>query len=350
MDWVAIDGSLGEGGGQVVRTSLALSAITGRPVRIRNIRARRPRPGLAAQHLTGVEAARTLCGAEVEGAKLGSTDLAFRPGPIIGGNHRFDVGTAGAITLVVQVVAPLALFARAPTTITVGGGTDVPWSPLADYCDGIFLAHLRRLGARAHLEVLRRGVYPKGGGEARFHAEPWRPETGAIDLTTPGSALGLEVISVASQDLEGARVAERQIEGFQRSAGADWGEPREQCVYARMRSTGTSIHARVITDRTILGVCVLGERGKPAEKVGAAAAALLDAEWSSGAAVDRWMADQIIPFLGILGGAIRTSAITEHTVTNMKVVERFLPMRFHLEGTVIQARLTMMGPHALPTA
>ena len=331
MDWVTIDGSLGEGGGQVVRTSLALSAVTGTPVRIHNIRAHRSRPGLAAQHLAGVEAARALCGASVSGAQLGSTILSFAPGPIRGGTHAFAVGTAGAATLVLQVVVPIALHAPAPTAVTVNGGTDVPWSPLADYFDGVFLAHLRRLGVRATFEVVHRGFYPKGGGELRLIAEPWVKQAGGedgIDLTMPGAVERLEVISVASEGLAPARVAERQIAGFERSADPAWSEARSRCLYARTRSPGTSIHARLVTDRTVLGVCALGARGKPAEKVGAEAAELLCNEWASSAATDRWMADQIIPYLGLRGGTVRTSVVTAHTETNMRVVERFLPVRF----------------------
>jgi RNA 3'-phosphate cyclase len=337
LDWVTIDGSLGEGGGQVVRTSLALSAITGAPVRIHNIRARRPRPGLAAQHLTAVKAAQALCGARVSGARLGSTTLEFSPGPISGGTHSFAVGTAGAATLVLQVVVPIALHARVRTAVAVSGGTDVPWSPLADYFDGVFLAHLRRLGARVTFEIVRRGFYPKGGGELVLVTEPWAEQEagGQIDLTSPGAIERLEVISVASQDLATARVAERQITGFERAADTAWGEARSQRLYARTPSTGTSIHARLVTDTTVLGVCVLGVRGKPAERVGAEAADLLHSEWSSGAAVDRWMADQIVPYLGLRRGTVRTSTVTSHSETNMHVVERFLPVRFGREEQAV---------------
>jgi RNA 3'-phosphate cyclase len=331
VDPVAIDGSLGEGGGQVVRTAIALSAITGRPCRLTRIRARRANPGLAAQHLAGIEAARVLAGAAVEGA---------RPGALRGGEARFEVGTAGAVTLVVQVVAPIALFAPAPLEVTVTGGTDVPWSPLADYCEGVFLEHLRRLGARVRLAVVRRGSYPKGGGEVRLSVEPWAPAAAAIALEAPGAPARLEVTSLASDDLRSARVAERQIEGFARAADPAWGEVDARATYARMRSPGTSLTARLVTGRTVLGACALGARGKRAEKVGAEAAALLHAEWASGAAVDRWMADQLIPYLGLLGGTVRTSAITSHTETNLKVVERFLPVRFAIEGSTIHARRT----------
>jgi RNA 3'-phosphate cyclase len=250
-----------------------------------------------------------------------------------------DVGTAGAVTLVLQTGIPIALFAPAPVDLTVTGGTDVPWSPTIDFLEGVFLAHLARLGARTRLHIARRGVYPKGGGEVRVEVEPWlaRP-TAPIDLTRPGIPARLEVASMADATLARTRVAERQIEGFTAAADPAWGAITPHVIYAPMRNPGTSICARLVTDTTILGASALGERGKRAEKVGREAAEILDAEWTRGAAVDRWMADQIVPFLGLLSGAVRTSAITAHAETNMRIVERFLPVRFAAEGTTIVAR------------
>jgi RNA 3'-phosphate cyclase len=336
MSWVAIDGSKGEGGGQIVRTALAMSAITGRPCRLTGIRARRPKPGLAAQHVAAIQAAQTLSDAAVEGLKPGSTELRFRPGPIHGGDAHFDVGTAGATTLVLQTVIPIALLAPDPVEITVTGGTDVPWSPPVDYCRGVFLAHLARLGARVKLEVLQRGAYPKGGGRIRLRVEPWAGGE-PIELIGQGIRPRVEVTSMAEKTLAAASVAERQLEGFEPVAREEWGRLKTQAFYERMRSPGTSISARVVTDRTVLGVSVLGERRKRAERVGFEAATLLREEWASGAAVDRWMADQIIPFLGLLSGVVQTSEITSHTETNLWVVERFLPIRFEVDGTTIRA-------------
>ncbi len=335
---VGVDGSQGEGGGQVLRTALALAAITGRPCRLTNIRARRRNPGLAAQHLAAVEAARLLAEATVSGAEQASTELHFRPTALRGGEARIAVGTAGAVTLVLQTAIPIALHAPEPLALTVTGGTDVPWSPVADYLSGVFLAHLARLGAHVHCTVVRRGVYPKGGGEVRVRVEPWRVAAAApIALTAQGMPERLEVVSLADETLARADVAERQIDGFSAAADPAWGAVVPRIVYARMRNPGTSILARLVTDTTILGASSLGERGKRAEKVGREAAEHLAAEWASGAVVDRWMADQIVPFLGLLGGRVRTSQITQHAETNMRIVERFLPVRFLVEGRTIVA-------------
>ena len=336
---VAIDGSRGEGGGQILRTSLALAAITGRPFRIANIRARRRNPGLAAQHLAAIEAARALSGAAVEGARHGSTGLLFRPSPLRGGTFQVAVGTAGAVTLVLETAITIALFAPAPVTITVTGGTDVPWSPTVAYLEGVFLAHLARLGARVRLHIERRGVYPKGGGEVRAAIGPWRPPPpNPVELRAQGGPAHLEVTSMADATLAHARAAERQLDGFAAAADPAWGAPTPHVVYAPMRNPGTSLSARLVTDTTILGASALGERGKRAEIVGREAADLLYAEWAGGAAVDRWMADQITPFLGLLGGAVHTSAITSHAETSIRIVERFLPVHFSIHGKTIAAR------------
>lgn len=340
MSWVAMDGSEGEGGGQIVRTALAMSAITGRPCRLTGIRARRPRPGLAAQHVAAVRAAQALCDASVEGLRPGSTELRFRPGAIRGGQVHVDVGTAGAVTLVVQAALPIALSAQGPVELTVTGGTDVPWSPPVDYCRDVFLAHLARLGAVARLDVVERGAYPRGGGRIHLWTEPWS-DGGPIDLTSQGSRPRIEVTSMADRTLAAARVAERQLLGFEHALGGAElgriGHTNSQPVYERMRCPGTSITARIVTDRTVLGVSVLGERRKRAERVGKEAATCLWHEWRSGAAIDRWMADQIIPFLGLIGGVVRTSAITPHAETNLRVVERFVPVRFQVRDSIIHA-------------
>jgi RNA 3'-phosphate cyclase len=338
-DLVAIDGSRGEGGGQILRTALALAAVTGRPCRIANIRARRPNPGLQAQHLAAVAAAEALSAAASEGARHGSTDLLFRPQALRGGTFHVAVGTAGAATLVLETAITIALFAPAPVTITVTGGTDVPWSPTVDYLAGVFLAHLARLGARVRLDVARRGVYPQGGGEVRATIEPWRPlpATG-LDLRVQGGSPRLAVTSMADTTLARARVAERQLDGFAAAADPGWGALSPEIAYAPMRNPGTSITARLVTGATILGASALGERGKRAERVGREAAELLHEEWGSDGALDRWMADQIIPFLGLLGGEARASAITAHAETNLRIAERFLPVRFAVHGTMISAR------------
>src|SRR5881396_3860558 len=167
-----IDGSFGEGGGQILRSCLALSAVMGKEVRIFNIRAGRAEPGLKAQHLTGARALAQICGASSKGLKIGSTELIFNPGRVKAGSFHFDVGTAGSITLVLQTLMPLLPFALGKVEVAITGGTDVKWSPPIDYLRLVTLPLLARMGMQASILVVKRGHYPKGGGIVRLKASP----------------------------------------------------------------------------------------------------------------------------------------------------------------------------------
>ena len=170
-----IDGSHGEGGGQIVRMAVALSALRSTAVRVVNVRAKRAKPGLAAQHATAIRAVAGLCAARVQGAEVGSGEFTFEPGPLRSGRFSFDVGTAGAVTLVLQACLPAA-FRAGDTELEIRGGTDVPWSPPLDYFGHVFLGLLRKMGGRAEVEVARRGYYPRGGGLVRVRAAQERVE------------------------------------------------------------------------------------------------------------------------------------------------------------------------------
>ena len=335
-DWIEIDGRYGEGGGQVLRTAVTLSAVTGKPCRIFDIRAGRRNPGLAAQHLAGIQAAAQLCSGALEGAKIGSTEVCFQPGEITGGSYHVSVGTAGAVTLVLQVLVPLALWAREETTLEVEGGTDVAWSPLIDYCTHVHHYHLKELGARIEVEILRRGFYPRGGGRVRVRVQPWAGPCGSIQLRERGPVQAIDIWNVAAEALRKAHVAERQLKGFQSAWRGKYPLGQVHQLYVDSASPGTSFHAHARCERSRLGICAIGRRGKRAELVGREAAELLLKELASGAAVDRWMADQFIPYLSLYGGTIRTSYITEHIRTNMWVAEQFLAARFTLQGTTIR--------------
>jgi RNA 3'-terminal phosphate cyclase len=379
---VHVDGSEGEGGGQVVRTAVALAALTGRACRVTAIRAGRKRPGLAAQHLAGIRGAASLSAGQLEGAERGSGEIVFRPGPLPGSEHHVEVGTAGAISLVLQVLVPIALGSDTPTRLTVTGGTDVAWSPPLDYLEQVHFEWLRRLGADIRLAVKTRGFYPRGGGRVVVRVQPWerlrravysvravekaragggaarrRPEPLAIVYR--GELEELRVHSLATDDLAGASVAERQIEGFRHALGA--GDARanrtahasrpalpplagdaseNDASYVRAACTGTVLFAFAAGTGALLGASGLGERGKRAERIGAEVAGELETAAATGAPLDRWMADQIVPYLGLFGGAVRAAEITLHARTNMQVVERFLPVRFSIEGDVIGATPT----------
>jgi len=337
-DWIEIDGRYGEGGGQVLRTAVSLSAVTGKPCRIFNIRAGRPNPGLAAQHLAGVKAAAQLCNAGLEGARIGSQEVRFQPREIRGGSYHVSVGTAGAVTLVLQALVPIALRAGEQTTLEIEGGTDVAWSPLIDYFTHVHCYHLKKMGVQIEVEALRRGFYPRGGGRVRVRVQPWAGPPGPIQLTERGQVEAIDISDVAGKALRKARVAERQLEGFKSAWRGKYPLGQAHQLYVDSANPGTSFHAHAHCKRSGLGACSIGRRGKRAEAVGREAAELLLEELASGAAVDRWMADQLIPYLGLYGGTIRTSRITEHIRTNIWVTERFLPRRFTIEGAIIRCQ------------
>ena len=345
MAMIEIDGGYLEGGGQIVRTAVGLAAATGQAVRIHSIRKGRRVPGLAAQHVKGVEAVACLCGAKVNGAGIGSTELEFVPGELDPPQEMaVQVGTAGSVTLVLQglMVALAAAGRPAPAMrpaparrkveVEVTGGTHVAWAPTTDYFSGVFAWFLGRMGVRVLTLDAAPGFYPKGGGRLRLEVDagPLRPVT----LTERGRLLRTEARSIATDSLERAQVAERQLEGVQRVLEVD----AERADYVRSFSVGTAVLVRADYEGCRLGASALGKRGKPAEKVGAEAAREMKSlmgvrQDGAGACLDEHMADQILPYLALAGGesAVRVAAVTDHCRTNIWVIEKFLPARFEVD-------------------
>ena len=327
---IEIDGSIGEGGGQVLRTSLALAAVLGREVRIFNIRAGRAEPGLKAQHLTSATAVTQICGAASEGLKLGSTEFTFSPGGIRAGSFRFDVGTAGSITLVLQTLMPLLPFAPGPVELEITGGTDVKWSPPIDYVRFVVVPLLERMNVHASIFVSRRGHFPRGGGAVRF-------------TTTPTSVLKnfLGVASGVVKAVEGVShsvqlpvsVAERQAVAATRIVEArNFPHPQIRIEPTQSGSgpgSGIVISAHT-SNGALLGGDSLGERGRPAEVVGEDAAGKLVEEMSSGAFLDRHMGDIIVPYAALAEGVsdASISQVTLHTLTNVRVAEYVAGVHF----------------------
>lgn len=298
---IEIDGSQGEGGGQLLRTAVALAALLGREVRVSNIRAGRPTPGLAAQHVAAVRAVADLCAGRVEGLEVGAREIVFRPGAVTGGRHRIDVGTAGSVTLVLQACLPVAFAASDVVRLQVLGGTDVRWSPPLDYFTRVFLPLLRTLGGSVEVETLRRGYYPRGGGlvEATIHpALGWS----ALDRIEPGPerrGRGIAHASNLPEDIPKrmAHAALRRIRGIPDAKV-------EARTYAGEEAVGQGgcVVLWLERERTVLGASCLAERGKSSERVGEEAAAALMAEHASGASLDVHAADQILPYLCLADG------------------------------------------------
>jgi RNA 3'-terminal phosphate cyclase (ATP) len=326
-DWITIDGSEGEGGGQILRTALALSLVTGRPFRIDGIRAGRRKPGLLRQHLTAVQGAAQVSGARVSGGDLGSRTLSFEPSEARGGEYRLAVGTAGSTTLVLQTVLPALLLAREPSRLTLEGGTHNPYAPPFDFLARTFLPMLRRMGASVEASLEAYGFYPAGGGRFTVAIEPCEA-LGRLALLERGDMRIHARAIVAS--LSGD-IPRRELSIVRERLNLE----REQC---RVESVDTSVGPGnvlviVIESETVTEVVTgFGEKGVSAEKVASDACDEAQAYLAAGVPVGIHLADQLlIPMALAGGGAFRTLKPTRHTVTNADVIRRFLDVPIAVE-------------------
>jgi RNA 3'-terminal phosphate cyclase (ATP) len=327
---IEIDGSFGEGGGQILRSSLALAAVLSKEIRVFNIRAGRSEPGLKAQHLTGARAIAGLCGGSHRGLEIGSTEFVFKPGPIRGGSFRFDVGTAGSITLVLQAVMPLLPFSSREVSIEIRGGTDVKWSPPIDYVRLITLPLLSRMGVQVRISIEKRGHYPKGGGVARISSTP---SNRLISTAGSGPGIAARIVGTSHSTRLPRQVAERQASAASSSIEKA-GFPNPQInveISDDNLSPGSGIVlCAELSNSAIIGGDALGEKGVAAEEVGRIAAERLLGEIQSGAFLDRHMGDMIVPYLALADGTsdLSVSEITQHTLTNVRVAEIVAGVQF----------------------
>jgi RNA 3'-terminal phosphate cyclase (ATP) len=325
-----LNGSYGEGGGQILRTALSLAAVTGTPVRIEAIRAGRPKPGLRPQHLTAVNAVGQVCQAEVTGARLGSQELTFRPGPPQGGRYFFDVaaktGSAGSVSLIAQALLPPLLRAAGPTTVILKGGTHVPWSPPAHYLSHVFLPALAAMGAEVKLSLEGWGWYPRGGGEVRLTIRPAHTLTG-VEWRMPAAGTAFRGLSAAAKLPE--HVARRQAAQLKVRLG-------EALPVDLVPAGGQDPGSLVFLWGPRAGFSALGARGKPAERVADEVADAFLTFRERGAALDRHLADQILLYLALARGpsTITTEAVTSHLLTNVWVIEQFLGPTFEVRGNL----------------
>ena len=320
---IEIDGSFGEGGGQIVRTAVALSAVTGKPVRIARIRQGRPKPGLAPQHAWAILALAELCDAKTSGIAPGSSEITFVPGEIRGGSHKVKIGTAGSVTLLMQCLLPALLKTDVPASLEVHGGTDVQWAPTVDYFRKVFLPALECFGARVSLEVRQRGYYPKGQGSVLLKVDPAKLKAAHLSGMTRETVLGISHCSNLPE-----HVARRQAEAASKEL-QDFGyEARIALEALRLPSMGSGITLW----SGYKGASHLGERGLPAETVGKKAAEALILELKSGASVDVHLADQLIPYLALAGGSYTSREISLHARTNIWTAEHFLERKISVSG------------------
>jgi RNA 3'-terminal phosphate cyclase (ATP) len=325
---IELDGSAGEGGGQILRTALTLSMITGQPFRIDNIRARRPRPGLMRQHLVAVQAAGEVCGAAITSAAIGSKTLEFVPGKIRGGDYQFAIGSAGSCTLVLQTVVPALLYADAPSTVQLQGGTHNPMAPPAQFLQRAYGRVLAAMGATVDFDLRRFGFYPAGGGVLVATVEPC-PQLRQIALAERGERRA----AFAESFIAGipAGVAKRELECIGSAMG--WAE--SQLLIRGLPGEQGPGNALLITlehEHVTQVFAAFGEKNVSAENVAKTALHEARRYIASGAAVDEYLGDQLMLPMALAGGGRFTmDRVSQHARTNAEVIERFLPVRVSFE-------------------
>ena len=341
-EWIHIDGSSGEGGGQILRTALALATLLGKPVKIDNIRANRQKPGLKTQHLAGVLALAAITEAEISGACLHSTSLTFAPRTIKGGRYRFEISTAGAASMLLGSILPPLLLASEDSEIVITGGTHVPFSPPFDYLAGVFMPILKRLGADVSLELVRCGFYPRGGGMIRVQVVACRDLRG-LQLKERGPLKGLYV-TAGSANLPD-HIARREIKFIEETLGKYREKIRSNPCVCQADSPGNFVSLVADYAGAAAGFDALGQRGKPAEEVASEVCREFSRFENTRATVDSHLADQIVLYMALACGesSFITPEITSHLATNIDIIKRFLPARIEVDSASGHVRIAGAG-------
>lgn len=329
---IIIDGSTGEGGGQIVRTSLTLSLLTGHPVRIVNIRANRSSPGLKAQHLTAGQAAAEISGARVKGNRLDSQEVLFYPGDVQGGKYQFQIQTAGSACLVLQTIfIPLAQADRS-SQIEIMGGTHVPWSPSFHYLDRQWLPYLQKMGYGGKLELEKAGYFPRGGGKLKAFIDPARGEQ-PLEVTERGKLNHISGLSLVSN--LPVQIAHRQRDRVVGLLGSRFPLNDIRITQLPAVGKGTMIFLKLEFEHSQACFFSLGEKGKRAETVAEEGAQEVIDFMQTEGVVDRYLADQILLPLCLSGkkSVLRVPRISSHLMTNAEIIQRFLNCSIILEGS-----------------
>lgn len=318
---IEIDGSYGEGGGQILRTAVALASITSTDVRIFNIRSHRPQAGLKAQHMKAIATAAKLCDAEVTGLNIDSQEITYSPMEIKGATVAVDIGTAGSVSLLVQCIMPMTAFSSGKISLDITGGTDVAWSPTMDYLNNVTCKALKQMGYKCNIEVLKRGYYPEGGGKVRASFEPSKLhgfEFKKKEQDTKG-------ISHSSNLPE--HVAQRQAHAATKLLE----KKGIECDIAVCSKDEISTGSGITLWSNFSGASHLGKKGLPAEKVGEMAAEQMTRHLGSEASVDPYLADQLITYMGLAeSGSFTTYEVSKHTLTNIYITELLLDVEFEI--------------------
>ena len=335
-----IDGSYGEGGGQILRNAVALSTLTTKPVTINNIRANRPNPGIKPQHYISIKSIEELCGAKTTGLEIGSSTLSFTPGDLKSGKYKFDIGTAGSITLVFQACILASLNSKEPITIQLTGGTDVKWSPSWDYFTKVFLPLLKKMDVSVEARLINRGYYPKGGGKAELtinSCENIKP----LQLDKYQDFSDIKgIINIAGlPDHVSTRMKHSAIKLLlKEDLLSDIKIEKTSAI-----SQGTGITLWIESKDTILGTTVLGERGVSSEEIGKTAVLNLLAEIKSASTLDAYAFDQLLPYMALAKGTSScfVKELSNHANTNIWLLKQFLDVNFEAKHKEDNFKITI---------
>ena len=334
---IKIDGSFGEGGGQILRTALSLSAILKIPVTIENIRKGRKKPGLQPQHLTGVRAVASICGGKLTGDALHSDKLIFEPGEIVSGTYEFDISTAGSVTMVLQQTLPVLLFGQNTSHLTIKGGTNVSWSPPVEFINYVFLPTLGKMGINCLFETQKWGFFPKGGGMIKAKIDPIKPPLNSINIIERGNLkriLGLATVANLPES-----IGEREIKLAKKAIDEKGYLNLSQWEVKTVPSLGqgNSFFIMAEYENCLAGFSALGEPHKPAEKVAEETVEDFIKLEKSNFAIEKHLSDQLLLYMALASGKsqITVPEITRHAKTNIFVIEQFLPVKFEASGNLI---------------
>ncbi len=327
-----IDGSYGEGGGQILRNSVAFSTLTKRPIKIINIRANRPNPGIKPQHYISIKAISELCNAKTKGLGIGSSDLFYQPSDFKGGKYKFEIGTAGSIPLVYQAIILASVNTKEPVTINLTGGTDVKWSPSWDYLQYVFLSHLKKIGLKVDAKLIKRGYYPKGGGEAEITINPCN-SLKPLKLDQLEEFEKVEgIINIANlPDHVSNRIKHATIKRFlKKDISVKIDVEKSKSV-----SAGVGLTLWSKSKNTIIGSAIIGEKGVTSEEIGKTAAEDLISEIDSYASLDIHAFDQILPYMVIASKNGKSTCfvrdLSNHAKTNIWLLNQFFNTNFEVK-------------------
>lgn len=338
---IEIDGSVGEGGGQIVRSSLALSIITGKPFQIMRVRANRQKPGLLNQHLTALHAAVEISGAQTSGVRLGSSSFLFSPGRLRAGNFRFDIGTAGSTTLVFQTILPALMSADEPSTILLEGGTHNPMAPPFEFMKDTFLPLLTRMGVEVSAKLLAYGFYPQGGGSLEFQIRPEK-QLKPLHLAEKGRVKSVNARALVVRLPE--EIGYRELRVLKSKLSRL--DNKQVIEVKEGRSPGNVVIVQIDNKELVETVTSIGGRGVKAEIVAEKAVAEANPYLASAAAVGEHLADQLLIPMALAGeGSYLTSVLSRHTTTNIGVIRQFLNVEITTEEMAPSLwKVTVMKP------